>query len=231
MMNVKDYEMFADYCEKVLQIDPARKDPNDHFYKSLPLCVMDAVFSIGVRYSTVEKTTSAYIEHFGLSIPRDVTPSKEHTTSDFLDNIKKSPSIEHFAEGVLHNKQRTSSRNGILKAEACRQIAEILRKHAVETLSDFIHYSDRDSLDKEILAVKGQSSGIMLRYLYMLAGEKNLIKPDRHVERFIRSQFPKATTQQDLQDMISNAATILKKTYPEMTPRFLDCLIWEYQRK
>ena len=34
--------------------------PDEYFYPSLPLCVIDAVFSIGVRYEAVRRAVAAW---------------------------------------------------------------------------------------------------------------------------------------------------------------------------
>ena len=77
--------------------------------------------------------------------------------------------------------------------------------------------------------IKGQSSGIMLKYLYMLAGNENTVKPDRMLMRFINS-VNKDITIDDAQQIISECITLLKRDNKNVTPRLLDYLIWDYQR-
>lgn len=43
-----------------------RGDPFKDFYKSLPICILDAVFSIGVRYTSVVNVVNSYIGTFDL---------------------------------------------------------------------------------------------------------------------------------------------------------------------
>ena len=221
---------FADYCEKKLSI-AGKTDPNLDFYKSLPICILDAVYSIGVKYSSTSKVTERYIKHFDLNISRSAADENEHTVKDFLNNIKEAGGAKAFAEEVVHNRQRTSSRNGILKAEACELVAKVFESHGINTLSDFENYHKKDELDKDILSVHGQSSGVMLKYLKMLCGNNNLIKPDRMVKRFVAGFSSTITSDEDLQELVSRAATeVLKLKYPNMKPRLLDYLIWEYQK-
>lgn len=221
---------FADYCEKKLSI-AGKTDPNLDFYKSLPICILDAVYSIGVKYSSTSKVTERYIKHFDLNISRSAADENEHTVKDFLNNIKEAGGAKAFAEEVVHNRQRTSSRNGILKAEACELVAKVFESHGINTLSDFENYHKKDELDKDILSVHGQSSGVMLKYLKMLCGNNNLIKPDRMVKRFVADFSSTITSDEDLQELVSRAATgVLRLKYPNMTPRLLDYLIWEYQK-
>ncbi len=220
---------FAEYAKNTLTI-AGRTDPNLDFYKSLPICILDAVYSIGVKYSSTAKVTERYIKHFDLNISSSAADENEHTVKDFLNNIKEAGGTSAFAENVVHNRQRTSSVNGILKSEACELVARVFEKHGINTLDDFASYADKSSLDKDILTVHGQSSGIMLRYLYMLAGDNQRIKPDRMVQRFVAGIFPEIKDHDELQELIARSAEVLKSDFPEMTPRFLDYLIWEYQK-
>lgn len=207
-------------------------DPFKDFYKSLPICILDAVFSIGVRYTSVVNVVNRYIGTFDLTISRTQTDATEHTIRDFLANVAKYDTVEDFSRNVLHNMQRTSSRNGILKAEACREIAQVCQKHGINTLRDFNDYADKAVLDKDIKSVRGQSSGIMLKYLYMLAGDENRAKPDRHIVRFIKETCAlQKLTDGDAQVIMARAVEILKPEYPNITVRFLDSLIWEAQRR
>ena len=109
-----------------------RGDPFKDFYKSLPICILDAVFSIGVRYTSVVNVVNSYIGTFDLTISRTQTDETEHTIRDFLTNVAKYDTVEDFSRNVLHNMQRTSSRNGILKAEACREVALVCQKHGIK---------------------------------------------------------------------------------------------------
>ena len=63
--------------------------------------------------------------------------AKEHTIEEFLENIDKEGDIELFATNILRNRQRTSSKNGILKAQACKEMAEVLKNNDINTIKDF----------------------------------------------------------------------------------------------
>lgn len=38
----------------------------EYFYQSVPICFIDAVYSIGVRYSQVQKVVDSYCRYFNL---------------------------------------------------------------------------------------------------------------------------------------------------------------------
>jgi hypothetical protein len=50
-----DIAKLTAYCRRKLDFTDLQLDQT-HFYQSLPLCVIDAVYSIGVRYSSTEAT-------------------------------------------------------------------------------------------------------------------------------------------------------------------------------
>lgn len=230
---------FISICETELDlyqklVIEKKTDPNLTFYKSLPLCIIDAVFSIGVKYTSVMKAEENFISYFKLNIPRTYPVKSEYTVNDFISHMDSIGSFEKAATYVFKNSQRTSSRKGILKAEACYLVAKVFQKHNINTLNKFNNYTNKLALDADILKVKGQRSGIMLKYLYMLAGDYNLIKPDRHMVRFINKEFPNLTM--DVKDhaaiknIIEQTVLVLSAKYPNLTPRFLDYLIWEYMK-
>ena len=228
---------FVNYCEAELELHEklivqGKKDPNETFYKSLPICIMDAVFSIGVNYKSVEKATNTFMKHFSLNIPRAYPVGNEYTISDFLQNMDTFASFEEAAKVGFNNRQRTSSVNGILKAEACYRVAEIFKKHNINTLAEFNAYQNKPALDADILKVKGQSSGIMLKYLYMLAGKADEVKPDRHMVNFMRQVFPELAMgtkdRNEIKKIMQETVSALKPKYPQLTARFLDYLVWEH---
>jgi hypothetical protein len=50
--------------ERIVQALPALPDRGDEFrYASAPLCVLDAVFSIGVRYESGQALVRGYADH------------------------------------------------------------------------------------------------------------------------------------------------------------------------
>ncbi len=75
---------------------------------------------------------------------------------------------------MFQNRQRTSSRNGILKAEAVYQFCRVLHKYSVNYLQDVIKLYGNQEFEKEIKLISGQKSGISLVYFYMLVGEDTL---------------------------------------------------------
>lgn len=227
---------FAAFCEHELRlydqlIVQDRKDPNDVFYKSLPICIIDAVFSIGVNYRSVEKSIEHFIKYFNLNIAREYPIGQEYTIEDFINHINAFSSFQEAADKCFNNHQRTSTHKGILKAEACYLVAKVCQKRGINTLDDFRTYPNKAELDNDICNVKGQGSGIMLKYLYMLAGDSHTIKPDRHLLNFIKKGLGVVSvSHNEAQTIIEETVKLLKPNYPKLTERFLDVIIWEYMR-
>ena len=225
MITSIDIRTFANHCNVTLDLANA-KDPCAGLYQNLPLCLLDAVYSMGVRYGSTRKVTARYAAYYGAA-----GTNANHTVSEFLKNIENAGGTEIFAENVLNNRQRTATRNGILKSESCKLIAEELRKRGIETIAHFNDYPDKEDLDRAICATKSQSSGIMLKYLYMLAGDETMVKPDRMISRYIWSVFPHIKEHSDMVELVRRASDELRVSYPILCPRALDHSIWEYQRK
>jgi hypothetical protein len=110
--------------------------PPEYFYKSLPLAIIDAVFSIGVTYTSTANTVSRFCKTQTPSWARHRNePGPEYAITDFL-SIVKCHSVDELAERVYGNRQRTSAKNGILKAEAVNEWANVLLKHDVNCFAD-----------------------------------------------------------------------------------------------
>ena len=225
---------FVNACKESLNDMPI--DQNLSFPHSLPICILDAVYSIGIRYESARTNWCKYTEHYNIKSDvmsnheNDEPDKTEHTISDFLNNFHKINDFDKFLEETGMTRHRTSPRNGILKIEACVKVAEIMNQHGINTVTDFRLYKNKEALDRDILSVRGQGSGIMLKYLYMLAGYSDRCKPDRMMLRFVRRYYPDAK-ESDIQELLESAVDKFKENYPDMTVRWLDNAIWTYEKR
>lgn len=222
-------EKLAETCKSNESIDLLATLPEEFFYNSLDLCVIDAVFSIGVKYESVKNVVRKYQKHLEHAHP--AFSKRIRTTSEAISVFESYSNIQDFAKDVL-NLQRTSTKNGILKAEAVLEVLKVLDKHGIQDVNHFrnLDSSKQEEVDKAILAVKGQGSGIMLKYLYMLVGNDDVCKPDRMLHRFITNISGRKMLDDELQIVMANACEILCKEYPTLTVRILDNQIWQYQK-
>lgn len=107
------------------------------FYHSLPLCILDAIYSVNARYEAVRKVVQRYADCRNVPLVRQGagTPAVQVTLSDFLADYGQH-GIDGMAATILHNRQRTSPRGGILKAEAALWFAAVLHREGIETFED-----------------------------------------------------------------------------------------------
>ena len=151
--------------------------PKEYSYSCLPLCLIDAIYSIGVRYTSTKNVVDCYCKRYKVEPFCDKEEmdkfDKVHTLSNLIEEIEEYKNdFEGFAKEILKNEQRTSSRNGVLKIVAVYKCAKVLKGKGIDTVQDFNDKMNNDKvaneIKKEFCAVKGQTSGISLDYLRML---------------------------------------------------------------
>lgn len=209
---------------------PALAD--EYRYASLPLCVVDAVFSIGVRYASTQKVVANFCEYTGwtrFASSREARGAGGRGLPDMV-TLYDTLGIEGMADTVFQNRQRTSSRSGILKAEAVLLYCRALTEAGVKTFGDF-DQDRREYAEAIILGLPGQSSGIAFDYFMMLAGDDNLIKPDRMVQRYVGNALKLDAIPQPRQAaiLVRLAARDLCQRGHQWTPLHLDYAIWRFQ--
>ena len=96
-------------------------------YDSVGLAIIDAVWSIGVRYQSVENVIARYRAE-RLAGGHDPEADRPADVRRFIEACG---GAEAFAQRI-GNRQRTSTTNGILKAEAVLREARILEEEGVE---------------------------------------------------------------------------------------------------
>ncbi|MCG7519501.1 hypothetical protein [Ruegeria sp. Ofav3-42] len=208
--------------------------PAEFFYASLPLCVIDAVFSIGVTYTSTANTVTRFCERQGWTkslAPDAPRATGEHTISEFLA-LFDGLTPDQMADDLFGNRQHTSTRSGILKAEAVRQYAEALQANGIEDFGDMTE-TRLTMIEKQVRRIPGQGSGISFDYFRMLAGNDNLIKPDRMVQRYVAkaaNMRPERVTPEFARSVLQNAITKLAERGFAWTPRQLDYAIWTWER-
>lgn len=225
-------ERLARYCDDRLDLQKAELN-DEYFYQSLPLCVIDSVYSIGVKYEGTRNTVKKYCDYYGLRrIRKDRTALPERgmqeSLKEFLDKLKSS-GIDFFADQVFRNRQRTSTRSGILKCEAVFKFAQCLHRYGVDCFQDIHHVVHEKRFENEIKSIPGQASGISLSYFFMLSGSDDLIKPDRWIIDFIKDALGVTCSPSCAQTVLVGSCEILKAQYPTVSPRLLDNTIWKHQ--
>ncbi|WP_037912798.1 hypothetical protein [Sulfobacillus thermosulfidooxidans] len=232
--NFNDVDRLISYMESTLNLDHLTL-PAEFRYAHLSLALIDAVFSIGIKYTVTQRVVANYARFRGLAPYRSdedrwPDPSEQEPLSHFLE-LGNTHEPEQLASDIFQNHNRTSSTHGILKAEAVMKAAQILTAHHVEYFQDLPKISQMTAIEETFCAIPGQKKRLSWVYFWMLAGTDQMIKPDRHVLRYLNSALNRQITGQEAQYLIQTAAEQLQSRYPKASPRRLDYTIWTFQRQ
>jgi hypothetical protein len=193
-------------------------------YDSVALAMIDAIWSIGVRFQSVENVIARY--------RAERRAGGHDAETDRPEDVRRFIEACGGPEGFalrMRNHQRTSSRNGILKAEAVLQEARILEHESVGVPADLAGASEErlNHLRDQWSTVPGQASGISWRAFCMLVGLAE-VKPDRMIRRYVASALGRAGESavgvEEARDLVMATAAHLG-----VSPRALDYAIWSYQ--
>ncbi|WP_051246372.1 hypothetical protein [Nocardioides halotolerans] len=211
---------------------PAR----DRRWTHLSLCVLDAVFSIGARYSATTRTVWSYAHLQGL--PHVLEPAAEVAAGVYADTEEPVSSLrDAIARGgpdafaaQVQNRQRTSPRGGVPKAQATHDYAAALADCGVLRLADvptlLTDPSRLAPLETQLSRVPGHGAhGVRMSYLWMLSGDDDHIKPDRMVLGWLHQVLGRAVAPPEATALLSDAAAELR-----VTPWQLDHAVWNHRR-
>lgn len=196
--------------DAVVALNP---QPRERRWVSLSFAITDAVWSISADYNAVvvPLVRKKLAAKFGVDQP--TVPAKDPIGEDPLPLTSLTEmSVEELT--ALTNRQRTSTRGGILKADAVLRYARIFTDHRVATMSDAIELFDDstrfDAIDSALRQVPGEGGdGVRRGYLWMIIGKDDLIKPDRMVLRWLDHQGVTADP--------SRARRIVEQIIPEVS--------------
>jgi hypothetical protein len=193
--------------------------------KSLVISVIDSVFSIGVKYESTIKVVERFSNHVGINIEKD-----EYTLEQFLNDYGKYDYVD-LATNIFKNRQRTSTRNGILKSEAVVHYIKALHSFGINISKDLLNYEEIEKVRNEITKIPGQKSGVSFAYLMMLSGDSSLFKPDRHIYNFFEDYLGYGKlNESELKQKFDEQYKLIKEEYPAFTIRLLDSLIWTFMK-
>lgn len=209
----------ASYARTTFPPGTVWKKP-DGYPNSLALCILDSIWSIGVNYDRhvvpVLKRNCQMAADAGRDANRD-------TPCDLVTTIEQVGGSDAFADGV-GSRHRTSSRNGIMKAEAVGEAAQLFCGNGILAAADLT--SRGADVKPQWHRIRGQRSGVSWKYLLMLAGIDG-IKPDRMIHGYITNAIGVRVTDQEAIDLLTN----VQRAWPEPRPTLLelDHAIWRYQ--
>lgn len=222
--------MSDSYSESVRRAVRELGDPNDWtvptgYPNSLALCVMDAIWSIGVRYQAVINVLNAYRRRDGERSPatlQDVTDGPQEFLTWYVGFPESDRGV--LAAKALGNSNRVSSSKGSpLKVEAVARACQLLADRDV--VSTRLLVDRADQLKPLWLSmIPGQRSGISWRYVLMLAGHQG-VKPDRMIGRFMARM---GATGVDAQEFVESILRAMEND--GVTPVAVDHRMWTIER-
>lgn len=221
--------------DAVAALDPL---PRTRRWSSLSYCVLDAVWSIGSRYDSVTaKAVRAVARAVGDEEPVvDAQGWSPITAVDPLPPERLLAAFDVQSLVDISNRQRTSPRGGILKADAALRFARILVNHGVRTIGDAARALERPGLltavDHELSTIPGDGKhGIRRSYFWMLVGDETTIKPDRMVLRWLAAEGVHVDPT-GARAIVGDVTEALRARpgFEAVTPWAVDHAIWKAQR-
>lgn len=205
--------------------DPTTWSRPTGYKSSLALCVMDSIWSLGIKYKTVENVLDRYLIDRGLTGLAQSQLSND-SPRDFLlwcETFGGHNDHELVAER-LDNRNKTSSINGVLKASAVVKACELLAHEGIDT-TESLMLSAEVFKQKWLYEIPGQRSGISWKYLLMLAGSPG-VKPDRMVIRFMEHHLVPASLEAD--EFVNELLVAINDS--SITATDVDHRIWSIER-
>lgn len=208
---------------------------DEYYYHSLPLAVIDAVFSARALYPSVQNVVLRYCSKYELPIirsPRDQLPPPENqeSVSGLILKMKRD-GVPYFIEKVFENHSVTSGRK---KAEIVLELLEIFENLQIQNFQDIQRWLNQPAQQQQLIDAITSIHGIgeaTYRYLLMLAGDEQMVKPDTMILRFINSAIAEKVNEAEAVSLIQAVSKQLLLQYPRLNPRLLDYIIWSWQRE
>ncbi|MBR4320211.1 MAG: hypothetical protein IKP69_09240 [Oscillospiraceae bacterium] len=203
---------------------PCDKDLD--FSKSLPLCILSAVFSNQEKEETTKTILYKYL-NYDFSSGKIKDSKNGQTITDFLAKIKEFPDIKTFTATVLKNNRPTCH---ILRGELAQNVALKMKELHIDTVQDFQN-KNQTELAEQLCSIDGIGEATC-RYIFMLTGDASQCKPDRWLMRFMKrySENPPCC---NIQKLFTQTVQELRKEpeFSSLTVALLDYAVWESERR
>ncbi|MDO8147518.1 hypothetical protein Q6350_03650 [Isoptericola sp. b515] len=205
--------------------------PRECRWTSVTYCLLDAVWSIGIHYDrhvvpAVRRVAATAGDE------RPVVPTDEALPPDplpltaFRDAY---PDVKALEEKT--SAHRTSSRSGILKADAALRYADVLLADEIDTLADAraaLDDADRvERLTRELRRIPGD--GVRTGYFWMLVGDDDTVKPDRMILGYL-ARHGVDTDLRGAKATLKALAEQLSTEDRPVTPWMVDHAMWNAER-
>ncbi|EHI14856.1 hypothetical protein [Mycolicibacterium thermoresistibile] len=173
----------TDACIRELG-DPDRWFTPTGYPQSLALCIIDAIYSTGARYSTVENIVRRYREYRAAQDGGADTDG----TDELSATIRELGGPRPWATRIGNLRPTSTSPGAPLKAEAVARCAESLTALGIRSTADLRAAAQSaesfDSAKQAWCVIPGQRSGVTWNYALILA-QVPAVKADRMVVNFV----------------------------------------------
>lgn len=241
MITQNDVDSFVKWCERNLALASAQL-PEEYYYNSLPFCVIDCIYAINHEYKRPVPLVNNYCSQFTLErirADRNKLPiiAIQHSVSNLVKDMQVK-GLNHYTNNVFRWHQsvktgkdyKTRKEIRTLKTDIIFSFAGLLCNQNIEYFQDMPSIRHDKAFEQKALAIKGIAD-LTLSYFFMLAGDDNTIKFDRWLDRNAIMVLGRKISIDDGQYLYRKACNALNAPYPHMTPRLLDCVVWEFMRK
>lgn len=224
-----DVRLIVDRIISDVAVPPARfvEPPG---YGHLSLALVDAVFSIQARYSSVKRVVAAYATVAGIGVDplaaRRNAAFRENGLDQFLDAADGLHGEELADKLFAGNRSRTAGR---LKADVCIEVAHRLRDVSVTDIAELRRRAGDSEVSRAWTGVHGLG-WVTWQYVCSLAGVDHF-KPDILLTRFVSQTLHRPTSPAETDALLSRAFLVIQAEHPALDKRTLDHTIWRFQRK
>ncbi|NYJ03916.1 hypothetical protein [Petropleomorpha daqingensis] len=157
-------------------------------WTSLSACLLDALWSVGADHGGVVVPLVRRVLEPAASAPLTAAARANGDGHPLPRLLSRFP--DETALMAAANRQRTSTRNGVSKAEAALRYARILVDHGVHELDDARRMLDTPELlspiDRALSRVPGEGQhGIRRGYFWLLCGDEDRVKLSRRLVQWL----------------------------------------------
>ena len=200
-----------------------KKPSMPNYYHSLPICILDDIFSLQSKYETITfPTVKKYADYF---LNGDLYTSN-YSIDSFIADLEKE-GLVNIMTAIIKNKQCIGGRR---KIDVVYDVAKKLQTLKIQTFDDFNNYYDKDYLTYSLRQIKGVGDAA-IDYLFMMVGDNNRVKPDIHIHRCVKDAIGYDVSNDKCQSLFKEVSDALIKDIPFATPRYLDGLVWTFYSK
>jgi hypothetical protein len=197
-------------------------------YAHISLALVDAVYSIRLRYSGVRRVVAAYCQASGTLDQRLAArsePGFRERGLDHLLDLAGASTDQELADRVFGGSR--SRTHGRLKADVCVEAAQRLRAAGVTCSGDLRNRASEAEVRQAWTGIYGLG-WITWQYFCALTSIDEL-KPDVMLTRFVAKTLGRRVGAVETDELLVRVWEALLPRHPELTKRALDHTIWRFE--